>query len=106
MLSRPRGKLINFPGHVPDLEDLPEGTLLEPGMQIRFRGKVWRVDEQCHCEEVDEEYADVPTLVDEEGLRYCLLCGEVAGLEDFMALNDAWIPDDIRDRFMSELGIE
>ncbi len=106
MLPRPRGKLINFPGHVPELEDLPEGTLLEPGMEIRFRGKLWRVDDECHCDEVDDEYADVPTLIDREGLRYCLLCGELSESLDFIALGDAWIPDEIRERVLSELGIE
>jgi hypothetical protein len=106
MLRGPRGKLINFPGFIPDLEELPEGTLLEPGMEIRFRGRVWCVDDACHCEDVDEEYSDVPTLVDSDGVRYCLLCGEISGAEELMEIGGAWIPDDIRDRMRSELGLE
>ncbi len=70
-----RGLLLTFPRQIPALEALPEGTLLEPGQRVRYRGRLWRVAEDPCCRDPHDPEFDMVTLVDDAGQRFCLHCG-------------------------------
>jgi len=75
MSQSPRGLLLQFPDHVPDLDALPEGTLLEPGTRVRYKGRFWRVAPTPHCADPADKSYYMVSLINAKGRRYCLRCG-------------------------------
>jgi len=75
MSQPPRGLVLQFPENVPDLDALPEGTLLEPGTRVRLKGRFWRVAEKPHCADPSDSSRYMVALVNASGRRYCLRCG-------------------------------
>lgn len=68
-------KIVPFPGSPLAYEELPDGTVLHPGMELIYRDEYVQVDERgcsyCHPR--------TPVLVYSSGERLCLCCGFIPG---------------------------